>query len=328
MAGRKASRIYPADWRARGARPGGDRGRRILRADSDRDSLRRSDRADSALEPFYRRTFWKAARAAPGLRNACGSLNCPRRSPKPEWNTRWSTTAIFLRRGARFRNCSAITLPKNRGRTVKVIPGLQELRYLLPFGSVDDSVAFLRRSAQRSSGRNGLHGRRHGKIWRLAAHLGTLLPRRLARPFLQRHGSQSRLAGNGPAGRSPGGAHAARPRGPAHGVVHGDDGMGFAYSGAPEISRAAENFRRRPDVRRFLRGGFWRGFFSKYAESNLLHKKMLRVSSKLRQRRAGKAREKAPRERCCAPRQSRTCCGRNATTPTGTEFSAGSTRRI
>ena len=30
-----------------------------------------------------------------------------------------------------------------------------------------------------------------------------------------------------------------------------------------------------------MRGGFWRGFFSKYAESNLLHKKMLRVSWKL-----------------------------------------------
>jgi len=41
-------------------------------------------------------------------------------------------------------------------------------------------------------------------------------------------------------------------------------------------------FSDRPDVRRFLRGGFWRGFFSKYAEANLLHKKMLRVSSKLR----------------------------------------------
>ncbi len=37
----------------------------------------------------------------------------------------------------------------------------------------------------------------------------------------------------------------------------------------------------RSDVRRFLRGGFWRGFFSKYAEANLLHKKMLRVSWKL-----------------------------------------------
>ena len=42
-----------------------------------------------------------------------------------------------------------------------------------------------------------------------------------------------------------------------------------------------QEFTGRPDVRRFLRGGFWRGFFSKYAESNLLHKKMLRVSSKL-----------------------------------------------
>jgi alpha-amylase len=43
-----------------------------------------------------------------------------------------------------------------------------------------------------------------------------------------------------------------------------------------------EEFADRPDVRRFLRGGFWRGFFSKYSESNILHKKMLRVSSKLR----------------------------------------------
>src|ERR1700680_2159692 len=43
-----------------------------------------------------------------------------------------------------------------------------------------------------------------------------------------------------------------------------------------------DEFSGRPDVRRFLRGGFWRGFFSKYAEANLLHQKMLRVSSKLR----------------------------------------------
>jgi alpha-amylase len=43
-----------------------------------------------------------------------------------------------------------------------------------------------------------------------------------------------------------------------------------------------EEFAARPELRRFLRGGFWRGFFSKYAEANLLHKKMLRVSSKLR----------------------------------------------
>jgi alpha-amylase len=35
------------------------------------------------------------------------------------------------------------------------------------------------------------------------------------------------------------------------------------------------------DGREFVRGGFWRSFFSKYDESNHIHKKMLRVSRKL-----------------------------------------------
>jgi alpha-amylase len=43
-----------------------------------------------------------------------------------------------------------------------------------------------------------------------------------------------------------------------------------------------QEFCDRPDVMRFLRGGQWRGFFSKYGESNLLQKKMLRVSERVR----------------------------------------------
>ena len=43
-----------------------------------------------------------------------------------------------------------------------------------------------------------------------------------------------------------------------------------------------EEFSTRPDAMPFLRGGIWRGFFTKYAESNLLHKKMLHVSGKVR----------------------------------------------
>ena len=35
------------------------------------------------------------------------------------------------------------------------------------------------------------------------------------------------------------------------------------------------------DVKRFLRGGFWRNFLTKYAESNNMHKKMLYVSKKI-----------------------------------------------
>src|SRR5882762_9574133 len=40
-----------------------------------------------------------------------------------------------------------------------------------------------------------------------------------------------------------------------------------------------KEFVSRPDVLTFLRGGVWRGFFRKYPESNLLHKKMLRASA-------------------------------------------------
>src|SRR5260370_7469094 len=42
-----------------------------------------------------------------------------------------------------------------------------------------------------------------------------------------------------------------------------------------------KEFSARPEVLSFIRGGSWRGFFRKYPESNLLHKKMLRVSARL-----------------------------------------------
>src|SRR6184192_4557595 len=42
-----------------------------------------------------------------------------------------------------------------------------------------------------------------------------------------------------------------------------------------------QEFVSRPEVLAFLRGGSWRGFFRKYPESNLLHKKMLHVSARI-----------------------------------------------
>jgi hypothetical protein len=42
-----------------------------------------------------------------------------------------------------------------------------------------------------------------------------------------------------------------------------------------------QEFTARPEVASFLRGGSWRGFFRKYSEANLLHKKMLRAGTRL-----------------------------------------------
>jgi 4-alpha-glucanotransferase len=82
----------------------------------------------------------------------------------------------------------------------------------------------------------------------------------------------------------------------------------------PTVSRKqfhalSQEFSERPDVMRFLRGGQWRGFFSKYPESNLLQKKMFRASERVRalqekHRRGGavaklaKAREHVLRAQC------------------------------
>ena len=100
----------------------------------------------------------------------------------------------------------------------------------------------------------------------------------------------------------------------------------------PTVARSryhalVEEFSTRPDAMPFLRGGIWRGFFTKYAESNLLHKKMLHVSGKVRKlaeikRRPGTILDRAERSDDAA------ACRGSATMLTGTAFSADFIRRI
>ena len=87
-----------------------------------------------------------------------------------------------------------------------------------------------------------------------------------------------------------------------------------------------KEFATRADVQPFLKGAIWRGFMAKYPESNLLQKKMLHVSAKIRRlalsRRRGSNFHEARRE------LNRFCCARNATMLIGMEFLAAFIRRI
>ncbi len=168
------------------------------------------------------------------------------------------------------------------GKTVKVIPGLQELRYLLPFGTVEDSVAFLRRCANDHPGGMASmgddmekfgawphtyeHCYRDGWLDRFFSAMESNFD------WVQTIPPAEALATHAPLGRV--------------------DLPTASYTEMMEwvlpttvrqkFHGLLDEFSGRPDVRRFLRGGFWRGFFCKYGESNLLQKKMLRVSAKLR----------------------------------------------
>ncbi len=187
----------------------------------------------------------------------------------------------FLTAGRELAELYGYYICEERGRTVKVIPGLQELRYLLPFGSVDDSIGFLRGAAAEHPGGMASMGDDMEKFggwphtWEHCFRDGWL-----ENFFSALEANQDWLEVI-----PPGEALAARP------PLGRADLPTASYTEMMEwvlptevrkkFHALQEEFASRPDVRRFLRGGFWRGFFGKYAEANLLHKKMLRVSSKL-----------------------------------------------
>ena len=200
----------------------------------------------------------------------------------------------FLTAGREIPELFGYYVAEDRGSTVKIIPGLQELRYLLPFGSIDDSIAFLRRSAQEHPG--GM------------ASMGDDMEKFGAWPHTWEHCFRDRWLDNFFSALEantdwletvpPGEALA------THEPLGRVDLPTASYTEMMEwvlptpvrlkFHGLLEEFKDRPDLKRFLRGGFWRGFFSKYAESNLLHKKMLRVSWKLRHG-AGKTPRKGAR---------------------------------
>ncbi|MFH0948149.1 MAG: alpha-amylase/4-alpha-glucanotransferase domain-containing protein [Elusimicrobiota bacterium] len=79
------------------------------------------------------------------------------------------------------------------------------------------------------------------------------------------------------------------------------------------------------NIKKFLKGGFWRNFLTKYSESNQMHKKMLYISEKL-QREREKESENIPLSSLCPislPHLSISCIRDNATVPIGTVFLAG-----
>jgi hypothetical protein len=171
---------------------------------------------------------------------------------------------------------------EDSGYTVQVVPSLKLLRYLLPFRAPEEGIAFLReRAAQQPGGMAAMgddcekfgawpgtydHCYRNGWVERFFAAL---------------EGCSDWLA------ITPPGEYVA-----AHAPLGRADLPTASYPEMmewvlPTASRRrfhalTQEFHNRPDVTRFLRGGQWRGFFSKYGESNLLHKKMLRASDRVR----------------------------------------------
>src|SRR6185437_901279 len=166
--------------------------------------------------------------------------------------------------------------------TVKVLPGLKILRYLIPFRDVHETIDFLRGAAGAHPGGFAAMGDDLEKfgVWP-GTHELCYKDGWLDRLFSAIEQNSDWLATSTP-------GDAAASRFPARRA----DLPTASYTEMMEWSLLTpardryhaliEEFSSRKDMLPFLRGGIWRGFFTKYAESNLLHKKMLHVSKKVR----------------------------------------------
>ena len=187
----------------------------------------------------------------------------------------------FLSAGFEPEELFGAYIAEDRGHSVWLYAGQKALRYLIPFGKVEDVITYLRDAATAHPGGvaamgddmekfgvwPGTYEHCYGKAW-LAQFFSALEENS---SWLRVSTPGEFLATHAPLGRA--------------------DLPAASYTEMMEwvlptrvrqrYHAVQKEFTSRPEVLSFLRGGPWRAFFRKYSESNLLHKKMLRVSARL-----------------------------------------------
>ena len=187
---------------------------------------------------------------------------------------------------------------EDQGKIIRLIPGLKTLRYLIPFSSVDHAIGYLKESAEAHPEGMAATGDDMEKfgVWP-GTHELCYEPGEgwLGRFFAALEENSSWLQVCSP--REYFAEHPAKGRADLPTASYAEM---MEWSLPTPVRERYDallgEFHSRPEVLRFLRGGTWRGFFRKYSESNLLHKKMLYVSQRIASTDKRRKRAKAIRE--------------------------------
>jgi hypothetical protein len=170
-------------------------------------------------------------------------------------------------------------LAEDCGKSVWLFPGLKELRYLIPFRKVEECIDYLKSAAQRHPNGAAAFGDDMEKfgVWPgtykhcyvdgwLEQFFETLEENS---PWLKTTTPGALMTSHQPLGRAdlPTASYA--------------EMMEWVLPTNTRLRVYAlhKEFAARPDLLAFVRGSSWRGFLRKYPESNLLQKKMMRVSA-------------------------------------------------
>ncbi|MDX1763633.1 MAG: alpha-amylase/4-alpha-glucanotransferase domain-containing protein [bacterium] len=202
----------------------------------------------------------------------------------------------FIMAGLREKSLHGYYMTEEKGRIIRVFPGSKRLRYLIPFRPVEETLSYLadlRDSHESPLAIMGDDGEKFG-VWP-GTYKSVYLEGWLQRFFHAIHDNRDWidvkhfsevLKTHAPRGRIylPTCSYVEMSE---WSLLHDASGS-FAHlkqqlkeAGLEELSEP------------FVSGGFWRNFFSKYPESNLMHKKMLHVSNKVHHLPEGEAKYRA-----------------------------------
>jgi alpha-amylase len=200
--------------------------------------------------------------------------------------------AHFLAAGLRPETLTGVFVTEDEGTTLKVFPSLRALRYLIPWKSPEEVVAWLH--GYRGGGDPvllmGDDGEKFGLWPGTYAHCWE-------QGWVERFFAAVEREAEWLHMLPPGEAAALPPAGRAYLPTASYDEMeewvlpvdvGVEYS---EIRHRLEHDG--DPALRFVRGGFWRQFLVKYPEVNTMHKKMLRISEKVWRMTPGRRRQRA-----------------------------------
>jgi alpha-amylase len=186
-------------------------------------------------------------------------------------------------------------ITEDEGLAVTLLPIQKRLRYLIPFGTVEEVIAELKSQAEANPAGMAIYaddGEKFG-VWP-DTHKHCYTDGWLRQMF-EALSQESDWLEVVPLGE----AAAVDPVGRAYLPTASYEEM-LHWALPPTASVAYESFEawlkscgKTEQYGRFVRGGHWRGFLAKYEEANLMHKKMLRVSSQLAELKPGSPADQA-----------------------------------
>jgi len=189
----------------------------------------------------------------------------------------------FKKSGLREKDLHGYYLTEEEGKVLKVFPGSETLRYIIPFHPPEETLDYL--SQLRGSSCAAIFaddGEKFG-IWPYTYH-SVYEDGWLAR-FFQLIGDHLDWIEPMPLGTY---AIRKKPLGriylPCSSYMEMDE-WSLPTEAMVGYGKVVERLKESPEgeqIRRFLKGGFWRNFFTKYPESNDLHKRILHLREKIR----------------------------------------------